>query len=88
MCRCALGHPLLLQRYRASYFNAFGCEDHTLDKLEDFWLTHQLTLPIHCSNDYDHYIGMNSRCMTCVGFREKGYYSYDITQNNAPFEHP
>jgi len=88
LCRCALGHPVLLQRYKSSYFNGIGCEDHTLDKLEDFWLSHQYTLPVHCSNDYDHYIGLNRHCATCIAFRENGYYSYDVTQNNEPFERP
>lgn len=72
LCRCSLGHPELMQRYKSSYFSLNFKYDNGLDKLEDFWLTKDYKLPIFCSNSYRHYLGMNKECFVCKSYREKG----------------
>lgn len=79
MCRCSLGHPEFTQRYRDSYFNAYHKDDNGLDKLEDFWVSHEYKIPEFCSNGYDHYLGLDNICFSCKVYREKGELIYDIT---------
>lgn len=81
MCRCSLGHPEFVQRYKASYFNISYKNDNELDKLEDFWISCDYKLPSFCSNGYDHYLGMNKECFCCLNYRENGELLYEITQN-------
>lgn len=79
MCRCSLGHPEFVQRYKASYFNIHYKNNNELDKLEDFWISQEYRLPEFCSNRYDHYLGMSKDCFCCKAYREKGYLIYEIT---------
>ena len=78
MCRCSLGHPDFIQRYKASYFTECYRDDNEIDKLEDFWLSKDCKLPYFCSNSYDHYLGCDSNCFICKEYREKGAYIYEI----------
>ena len=45
-----------------------------LDKLDNFWLNTDLLFPELCSsnNKYDHHIGMNNDCRTCLNYRKTG----------------
>ena len=86
LCRCCLGHPEFVQRYRASYFNINYKNDNEIDKLEDFWVSHEYKIPSFCSNGYDHYLGMEKNCLCCEAYREKGELIYEITQNTQPSE--
>jgi hypothetical protein len=72
MCRCSLGHPEFIQRYRCSYFSYRYYQDNGLDKLEDFWLSNEYKLPEYCINQFDHYLGFSNDCETCSRYREKG----------------
>lgn len=63
MCRCSLGHPNFIQRYRDS---------NQLDYLEDFWLSIDYKIPEYCCKGYNHYIGNNKTCINCKNYREKG----------------
>jgi len=72
ICRCSLGHPEFIQRYRSSYFSYNYKDDNGLDKLEDFWISKDYTLPSFCSNRYDHYLGTDKVCFMCESYREKG----------------
>lgn len=72
MCRCFMGHPEFIQRYRSSYFNMNYENDNQMDKLEDFWISYEYKLPLFCSHGYDHYLGMNKNCYCCKVYREKG----------------
>lgn len=80
LCRSLLGHPELEQRYRASYFSF--CEEQSatteLDKLEDFWISHECKIPAFCSHGYDHYLGMDKDCFLCLQYREKGAILYEL----------
>ncbi|MFY7728215.1 MAG: RING finger protein [Flavobacterium sp.] len=78
MCRSFLGHPEFEQRYRATYFGVQYREDLELDKLEDFWLTKDYKLPTFCSNQYNHYLGMQTDCDTCQQYRAHGDILYAI----------
>jgi len=72
MCRCSLGHPNFVQRYRSSYFTCFYKNENGLDKLEDFWLSKDYQLPLFCSNSFDHYLGCDKSCYMCRCFIETG----------------
>ena len=73
MCRCSLGDPDFVQRYRASYFSHnFHNNNIELDKLEDFWISKDYKLPAFCSNRYDHYLGCNKSCFVCKYYIETG----------------
>lgn len=72
MCRCCLGDPDFIQRYRASYFFYNYKNDNELDKLEDFWISKDYRLPSFCSNRYDHYLGCNKYCLLCKNYVETG----------------
>jgi hypothetical protein len=72
LCRCSLGHPHFVQRYRSSYFSFPYKNDNELDKLEDFWLSKDYLLPVFCSNSYDHYLGTKKSCFICKSFIETG----------------
>lgn len=72
MCRCSLGHPDFIQRYRSSYFSYQYSDNNELDKLEDFWLSNEYKLPEFCSNNYDHYLGVNRDCCVCKSYRKNG----------------
>ena len=72
MCRCSLGHPDFIQRYRASYFSFSYKNDNEIDKLEDFWISYKYRLPNFCSNGYNHYLGIKQDCYCCELYREKG----------------
>jgi len=79
LCRCSLGHPEFVQRYRSSYFGDQETNEttsHTLDKLEDFWIAFEFKLPYFCSHGYDHYLGMDGQCFVCRKYREKGELLY------------
>lgn len=78
MCRCCLGHPELVQRYRASYFGINYKNDNEIDKLEDFWISCEYKLPSFCSNGYDHYLGISKDCFCCKEYREKGDIIYGL----------
>lgn len=78
MCRCSLGHPELIQRYRSSYFSINYKNDNEIDKLEDFWISCEYKLPSFCSDGYDHYLGMNKNCFCCKEYREKGDIIYGL----------
>lgn len=72
MCRCFIGHPEFVQRYKSSYFKMPYENDNQIDKLEDFWISHEYKLPLFCSHGYDHYLGMKLNCYCCKVYREKG----------------
>jgi hypothetical protein len=72
LCRCSVGHPEFLQRYKSSYFSYNYYDNNELDKLEDFWLSCEYKLPNFCSNGYDHYLGMCKNCFNCENYRENG----------------
>lgn len=72
MCRCSLGHPEFIQRYRSSYFSLYDGKDNELDRLEDFWISKDYKLPIFCSNRYDHYLGCDKSCFMCKYYIETG----------------
>lgn len=72
ICRCSLGHPEFIQRYRSSYFSYCYSDSNELDKLEDFWLSYDYKLPNFCSWNYNHYLGMDKYCQYCKTYREKG----------------
>jgi len=67
MCRCSLGHPEFVQRYRDSYF-AYHGNGNELDKLEDFWVTMEYKIPNFCNNRYDHYLGTDKECVICQNY--------------------
>jgi Ring finger domain len=79
MCRCSLGHPDFIQRYKNSYLNSSYNNNNHLDKLEDFWLAIDYRLPSFCSNGYNHYLGMKNNCFCCKAYREKGEFIYEIS---------
>ena len=79
MCRCSLGNPEFVQRYRANYFSINYKNDNELDKLEDFWISCEYKLPLFCSNGYDHYLGIDKKCFCCEVYREKGEFIYEIS---------
>jgi len=72
MCRCSLGVPEFIQRYRATYFSYNYKNDNELDKLEDFWISKDYKLPTFCSNRYDHYLGCDKSCFICKCYIETG----------------
>lgn len=72
ICRCSLGDPEFINRYRANYFSYNYKDDNGIDKLEDFWLSKDYRLPSFCSNRYDHYLGTDKICYMCQIYREKG----------------
>lgn len=72
ICRCSLGHPEFIQRYRSSYFSYNYYDSNELDKLEDFWLSNEYKLPNFCSSDYKHYLGMHNNCEYCKSYRVNG----------------
>jgi hypothetical protein len=72
MCRCSIGHPDFVQRYRSSYFSFQYSNDNQLDKLEDFWLSYEYRLPEFCSNKFDHYLGLNKNCNICKKYIKTG----------------
>lgn len=72
MCRCSLGYPDFIRRYKSSYFSINYKDENQLDKLEDFWISNELTLPCFCCNGYDHYLGMKKECIICKTYIEKG----------------
>jgi len=78
MCRCSLGDPDFVQRYRATYFSYNYKNDNELDKLEDFWISKDYKLPTFCSNRYDHYLGLDKFCFICKSYREKGDIIFEI----------
>jgi len=78
MCRCCLGHPEFVQRYRANYFTINYKNENQLDKLEDFWISSEYKLPTFCSNEYDHYLGIKHDCNLCKEYREKGDILYGL----------
>jgi hypothetical protein len=86
MCRCSLGHPDFVQRYKSSYFSINYDDNNELDKLEDFWISIDLTLPSFCRNGYDHYLGMEKECFCCESYRKKGNFINEINQNIQPSE--
>ena len=72
LCRSSLGHPDFIQRYRSNYFSFQYSNDNQLDKLEDFWISCEYRLPEFCSNNYDHYLGLDNFCYDCKKYRENG----------------
>jgi hypothetical protein len=73
ICRCSIGYPEFVQRYRSSYYSYNNLHDENqLDKLEDFWLCQDYKLPDFCDNGYNHYLGLNSNCFVCKHYRNKG----------------
>lgn len=68
LCRTALGHPDFIKRYKSSYFSLRFEDENGLDKLEDFWLSHEYLLPRFCGNKFDHYIGLNKNCNICQSY--------------------
>lgn len=72
MCRCSLGHPDFIQRYKSSYFSLKYENENGLDKLEDFWISIDYTLPSFCSNRYDHYLGCDKSCIVCKKYIKTG----------------
>lgn len=69
MCRLSLGCPNFIEKCSEEKCNG-------LDKLEDFWTTYEYKMPIFCSFNYDHYLGMKLNCKICQAFRENGDYIY------------
>jgi len=69
LCRCSLGLPIFLQKYKITYSKI-----NYLDLLENFWLTKEFTIPHYCySNNYKpHYIGMKKKCAKCKDYIENG----------------
>ena len=51
---------------------------NSLDTLENFWLSKDLTLAQRCGNNYDHDLGMITNCFICSQYREKGELLYKI----------
>ena len=86
ICRCSLGFPTFIERYTNNYFNStFYEKQNKLDELEDFWLSNEYRLPEFCQEQYNHYLGMNSRCRRCVLYRKFGknnldYYMYHTNE--------
>ena len=78
MCRCSLGEPEFMQRYRSTYYHYNHKDDNALDKLEDFWLSIEYKIPNLCSNKYDHYLGLHKNCFICQQYREKGHVLYQM----------
>jgi hypothetical protein len=76
MCRCSVGYPEFMRRYRSSYFSINHKDDNQLDKLEDFWICNEYNLPESCSNGYDHYLGFDSNCFICNNYIKKGFKLY------------
>lgn len=77
ICRRKVEHPHFVRRYKSSYFSTNKL-NVPLDKLEDFWLSFEYSLPAYCSNGYDHYLGIMRECNCCKSFREKGEYIYEF----------
>ena len=73
LCRSSLGHPDFVQRYKSSYFS-LNYNNNELDKLEDFWISHEFILPSFCSNKYDHYLGCDKNCFICQNYIKTGNY--------------
>lgn len=73
ICRCSLGHPDFIRRYRSNYFDLNYKDDNELDKLEDFWISSDFVLPSFCSNGYDHYLGCDKLCFMCRSYRKNGF---------------
>ena len=78
LCRTTLGYPEFNKRYRSTYFTYNNKNDKGLDKLEDFWLSKDYTLPSFCSNRYDHYLGTNNDCNICKSYIDKGDLIYEL----------
>lgn len=70
MCRCVLGVPTLLERYKINYQKQIN----HLDELENFWFTKDYEMPHYCTNTKCniHYLGMKPSCYRCKHFIEKG----------------
>lgn len=73
LCRRCLGHPQLYDNPTNNNSTTNG-----LDELEDFWNSYRYRLPIYCSNQYNHYLGMMNDCLCCEAYREKGEFIYEI----------
>jgi hypothetical protein len=59
-CRRGIGSVDLSHRY--------NFDGTALDRLEDFWLSKDLTVPEYCRNS-NHFIGMNKECDNCLEYR-------------------
>ena len=76
MCRCGLGFPLLLEKYRSLDDNHYS-KNH-LDELENFWLTKDFHMPYYCilvkkgRRDPVHYLGMKPSCTNCSDYIHHG----------------
>lgn len=73
ICRCSLCYPLIVQRYRDSYFSDYRSKnENELDKLEEFWISQEYKLPRLCSSEYKHYLGCDKSCLICKYYIETG----------------
>jgi hypothetical protein len=48
-------------------------KNNLLDRLEDFWISKDFTLPTFC-NSGKHYLGMSNNCNYCINYRNNGLY--------------
>ena len=69
LCRCSLGFPIFLQKYKI-----LGSNINYLDLLENFWLTKDFNIPSYCYNRQckPHYAGMEKKCAKCRDYIEYG----------------
>jgi hypothetical protein len=44
----------------------------TLDELENFWLKQDYMIADLCDNKWDHFLGMNKNCKSCIRYRATG----------------
>lgn len=70
ICRHHLGYLEITKRYSS---------ENVLDKLENLWISKENDIPIFCSRNYNHYLGMHDSCYICEKYRKTGEVWYEIT---------
>ena len=66
VCRTYLGTDMY------EIFVRYNCKPGSLDFIENFLLTKEYIIPYICSRGEDHYLGLNSNCISCKRYRKKG----------------
>ena len=66
ICRTSLG--IDIHNINSRYNSIPG----SLDDLENFWIRKDYIIPEICDTHWNHYLGLNKNCNTCLEYRKKG----------------
>ena len=72
MCRKNLGTEIHETNRRYNFYSTNDKKYNYLDMLEDFWIQKDLSLGHICDKNYNHYLGMNTKCIRCKEFITTG----------------